>query len=149
MGIGTHSYHLNICPSDNHPVTQIICYIVVLKVLKYSQYGISGCHPLFLVPQSVELGTFNPTLSSRPLWNPITARKSSTNSTTATSTRRLLVSCVHFLAEGGDQPINISKSSQYEWPNTQTNILLYNIKYLHLKLVLESIDIIDIGWKSA
>ena len=34
MGIGIHSYHLNICPSDNHPVTQIICYIVVLKVLK-------------------------------------------------------------------------------------------------------------------
>jgi hypothetical protein len=61
-----------------------------------SQYCISGCHPLFLVPQSVELGTFDPTLSSWPLWNPTT-----TNSTTSTSTRRLLVSYVHFLAEGG------------------------------------------------
>ena len=115
-----------------------------------SQYGISGCHPLFLVPQSVELGTFNPTLSSRPLWNPITARKSSTNSTTSTSTGRLLVSCVHFLAEEGGWVINPSIFLNHLSMNGQ---ILRQISYisnvLYLKLVLESIDIVDIGWRSA
>jgi hypothetical protein len=34
MGIGTHSYHLNICPSDNHPVTKKRKMVNVRKYLR-------------------------------------------------------------------------------------------------------------------
>jgi hypothetical protein len=34
MGIGTHSYHLNVCPSYNHPVTKERKMVNVRKYLR-------------------------------------------------------------------------------------------------------------------
>ena len=40
MGVGTHSYRLNICPLDIHPVSQIICNIcLIVAYVNVSRYG--------------------------------------------------------------------------------------------------------------
>ena len=50
MRIETDSYHLNICPSDIHPVSQIICIIVVLYESHYAQLiSVVARNTIFLV----------------------------------------------------------------------------------------------------